>query len=95
MKKDVKPWLHVDDQLQQWMQRGMAVTDRARAPDCIEHLGYSMRSGYRWDRVRQAIPPMKERGAYGCVGRTDLAIEHGPPSLQKTASPALGVGLKC
>lgn len=62
MKNDVKPWLHVDDQLEQLMRRGMAVTDRARALDCIERIGYYRLSGYWYDlRQRTAFCPLDEQ----------------------------------
>ena len=48
-----KPWLSVDQQLQQLLHRGMAIGDTAKARDAIERIGYYRLSGYWYDfRVR-------------------------------------------
>lgn len=56
-----KPWLSTEEQLNQLLQRGMAVTDRAKALDCLERIGYYRLSGYWYDlRVRTAYCPLDE-----------------------------------
>ena len=40
-----KPWSSYADQLDQLIERGMAVTDRARALDYLERIGYYRLSG--------------------------------------------------
>lgn len=47
-----KPWLSTEAQLDQLIQRGMVVTDRARALDYLERIGYYRLSGY-WFAFRQ------------------------------------------
>lgn len=47
-----KPWKSYDEQLAQLMVRGMQVTDRAKALDCLERIGYYRLSGY-WYPFRQ------------------------------------------
>ncbi len=47
-----KPWLSVEDQLQQLVERGMTVSDRAKAVECIERIGYYRLSGY-WFSFRE------------------------------------------
>lgn len=47
-----KPWKTYDEQLDQLLARGMVVTDRARALDCLERIGYYRLSGY-WFAFRE------------------------------------------
>lgn len=47
-----KPWLSVADQLQQLIDRGMTVTDRSKALECLERIGYYRLSGY-WFAFRE------------------------------------------
>jgi abortive infection bacteriophage resistance protein len=35
-----KPWLSVDDQLAQLVERGMAISDPVKARDYLERIGY-------------------------------------------------------
>lgn len=41
-----KPWLSTEAQLDQLIQRGMIVTDRAKALDSLDRIGYYRLSGY-------------------------------------------------
>lgn len=41
-----KPWKSYEEQLDQLVGRGMLVTDRARALDHLERIGYYRLSGY-------------------------------------------------
>lgn len=47
-----KPWLSAQDQLQQLLGRGMAVTDPPKAIDYLERIGYYRLSGY-WFAFRE------------------------------------------
>ena len=47
-----KPWSSYDSQLDQLIARGMVVTDRARALDYLERIGYYRLSGY-WFAFRE------------------------------------------
>lgn len=51
-----KPWLSVADQLQQLIVRGMTVTDRPKALECLERIGYYRLSGY-WFAFRERSEP--------------------------------------
>jgi abortive infection bacteriophage resistance protein len=49
-----KPWLSYEDQLHKLIDRGMQVTNRARALDYLERVGYYRLSGYWYPfRTRQ------------------------------------------
>ena len=52
-----KPWSSYADQLDQLIERGMAVTDRARALDYLERIGYYRLSGY-WFAFRERSEPL-------------------------------------
>ena len=47
-----KPWLNVEDQLDLLGHRGMVVTDRVKAHDYLERIGYYRLSGY-WFAFRE------------------------------------------
>jgi len=47
-----KPWTSYAEQLDQLIERGMQVADRARALDCLERIGYYRLSGY-WFAFRE------------------------------------------
>lgn len=53
----VKPWKSYEQQLEQLMARGMQVSDRARALDHLERIGYYRLSGY-WYAFRERSGPM-------------------------------------
>ncbi|EPU6914862.1 TPA: Abi family protein [Pseudomonas aeruginosa] len=48
----LKPWMSFDDQLNQLIQRGMTITDRDRALECLARIGYYRLSGY-WYAFRE------------------------------------------
>ena len=52
-----KSWKSYSDQLDQLIDRGMAVTDRARALDYLERIGYYRLSGY-WFAFRERSEPL-------------------------------------
>ncbi|WP_201211388.1 Abi family protein [Rhodocyclus purpureus] len=52
-----KPWMSYADQLNQLIGRGMLVTDRARALDYLERIGYYRLSGY-WFAFRERSGPL-------------------------------------
>lgn len=52
-----KHWKSYADQLEQLIARGMAVTDRARALDYLERIGYYRLSGY-WFAFRERSGPL-------------------------------------
>jgi abortive infection bacteriophage resistance protein len=54
-----KPWLSYEVQLQQLIDRGMHVTDHARALDYLERIGYYRLSGYWY--------PFRERAEAGAT----------------------------
>ncbi|RZI85193.1 MAG: Abi family protein [Rubrivivax sp.] len=47
-----KPWLSVADQLDLLIGRGMVVTDKPKAMECLERIGYYRLSGY-WFAFRE------------------------------------------
>lgn len=51
-----KPWKSYSDQLDQLIARGLDVTDRPKALDCLERVGYYRLSGY-WFAFRQRSGP--------------------------------------
>lgn len=53
---NIKPWLSVEDQLQQLIGRGMLVTDTTKALACLERIGYYRLSGY-WFAFRERSEP--------------------------------------
>lgn len=53
----VKPWKSYEQQLEQLMARGMHVSDRARALDHLERIGYYRLSGY-WYAFRERSGPL-------------------------------------
>jgi abortive infection bacteriophage resistance protein len=53
-----KPWKTYEDQLEQLIQRGMIVTDRAKALHYLERIGYYRLSGYWY--------PFRERSGVYC-----------------------------
>lgn len=58
-----KPWKSHEEQLDQLVARGMQVTDRERALDCLERIGYYRLSGYWYAfRERVAQPPLLDKG---------------------------------
>ena len=52
-----KPWKSYADQLDQLIDRGMVVTDRVRALDYLERIGYYRLSGY-WFAFRERSEPL-------------------------------------
>lgn len=48
----LKPWKNYSNQLDQLIGRGIAVTDRVRALDYLERIGYYRLSGY-WYAFRE------------------------------------------
>jgi abortive infection bacteriophage resistance protein len=68
-----KPWLSVTDQLQQLIARGLQVTDRSKALECLERVGYYRLSGY-WFAFR-------ERSGICCAWDADIP---GKPKQIKT-----------
>lgn len=53
----VKPWLSYGDQLDKLTARGLAVTDRAKALEYLERIGYYRLSGY-WFPFRERSGPL-------------------------------------
>lgn len=47
-----KNWKSFDEQLDQLIERGLVVTDRAKALECLERIGYYRLSGY-WYAFRE------------------------------------------
>ena len=47
-----KPWMSFNDQLDQLIKRGMTITDRALALECLSRVGYYRLSGY-WYAFRE------------------------------------------
>ena len=41
-----KPWRSYEDQLDELHRRGLIVTDRPKALECLERIGYYRLSGY-------------------------------------------------
>lgn len=59
-----KPWKSYEDQLRQLIDRGMHVSDKGRALDYLERIGYYRLSGY-WFACRERTEPLcmlDERG---------------------------------
>lgn len=54
---DPKPWKSYADQLDQLIARGLAVSDRDRALDYLERIGYYRLSGY-WFAFRERSEPL-------------------------------------
>ena len=54
--RNEKPWLSVDDQLVQLVDRGMAISDSAKARDYLERIGYYRLSGYWYDMRVRDVP---------------------------------------
>lgn len=52
-----KPWKSYPDQLNQLIDRGLKVTDRARALACLDRIGYYRLSGY-WFAFRERSQPL-------------------------------------
>lgn len=52
-----KPWKSYADQLELLIDRGMVVTDRDRALDYLERIGYYRLSGY-WFAFRERSEPL-------------------------------------
>lgn len=74
-----KPWLSYRDQLQQLKERGLTITDEARALAHLERIGYYRLSGY-WYAFRQrsnVCCPLDKRGRPAIKkGKTDyLALD--------------------
>ncbi|MCW4148845.1 Abi family protein [Halomonas sp. 18H] len=74
-----KPWLSYRDQLQQLKDRGLTITDEARALAHLERIGYYRLSGY-WYAFRQrsnVCCPLDKRGRPAFKkGKTDyLALD--------------------
>ena len=63
--RNEKPWLSVDDQLAQLVDRGMAISDPAKARDYLERIGYYRLSGYWYDMRVRDVPfsPLDPRQA--------------------------------
>ena len=51
----IKPWTNIEDQLATLQARGLEVTDRAKALNCLQRIGYYRLSGY-WFAFRQRSP---------------------------------------
>ena len=54
--RNEKPWLSVDYQLVQLVDRGMAISDPAKARDYLERIGYYRLSGYWYDMRVRDVP---------------------------------------
>jgi abortive infection bacteriophage resistance protein len=65
----LKPWTSFGDQLDQLIGRGMQVSDRARALDCLERIGYYRLSGY-WFAFRERSNPVCLLDAQGRKPKT-------------------------
>ncbi len=52
-----KPWQSYEDQLDLLSSRGLAVTDRAKALECLQRIGYYRLSGY-WFPFRERSGPL-------------------------------------
>ncbi|MDB5847041.1 MAG: UDP-N-acetylmuramoylalanyl-D-glutamate--2,6-diaminopimelate ligase [Rhodoferax sp.] len=52
----VKPWLNMDQQLDQLQARGLNVSDREKALHCLQRMGYYRLSGY-WFAFRERSGP--------------------------------------
>lgn len=63
-----KPWKSYEEQLDQLMRRGMQVTDKGRALDHLERIGYYRLSGY-WYAFRERSGPMVLLGEGGAKPR--------------------------
>lgn len=48
----VKPWINIDEQLDQLTERGLQVSDRDKALNCLQRIGYYRLSGY-WFAFRR------------------------------------------
>lgn len=48
----IKPWTSIEDQLATLQSRGLGVTDREKALNCLQRIGYYRLSGY-WFAFRQ------------------------------------------
>lgn len=59
-----KPWKSYEEQLNQLVARGMQVTDRERALDYLERIGYYRLSGY-WFAFRERSGPLVLLGEGG------------------------------
>lgn len=59
-----KPWKSCDDQLDLLIARGMRITDRERALDYLERIGYYRLSGY-WFAFRERSAPQDLRDKAG------------------------------
>jgi len=59
-----KPWRSYAEQLDQLVKRGLQVTDRARALDHLERIGYYRLSGY-WFAFRERSGPVVVLGDDG------------------------------
>lgn len=51
-----KPWLSTEEQLEKLASRGMEITDKAKALDYLERIGYYRLSGY-WFAFRERSEP--------------------------------------
>lgn len=58
----IKPWKSYDEQLDTLIKRGMSVTDRPAALDCLERIGYYRLSGY-WYPLRERSGPCCDIGS--------------------------------
>ena len=54
--RNEKPWLSVDDQLSKLVERGMLISNRAKAQDVLERIGYYRLSGYWFDMRVRDVP---------------------------------------
>lgn len=52
-----KPWQSYEEQLDLLISRGLAVTDRAKALECLQRIGYYRLSGY-WFPFRERSGPL-------------------------------------
>lgn len=60
MASHLKPWLSIDDQIQQLCNRGMGIADREQASHALTIVGYYRLSGY-WHVYRQPNPKQSDQ----------------------------------
>ena len=72
-----KPWKSYADQLNQLIDRGMVVTDRDRALDCLKRIGYYRLSGY-WFAFRERSAPFVSVGWTGPQAEEGARRTHRP-----------------
>lgn len=79
-----KPWTSYAEQLDQLIERGMRVEDRARALDYLERIGYYRLSGY-WFAFRERSGPVVLLNEHGSKPKK-LKVERIPLESFRTGS---------